>query len=194
MQLLKVGAAVLNQTPLAWEGNLARIAASIDAARRAEVSLLCLPELCITGYGCEDAFLSPSVRRIAWEMLQRVAPLSRGMILSVGLPVLHTNALYNTAAMLVEGTLGLSELWLEDGIIYWREGRPAELRIDSAVRTIKEIEPRAVPVRRVPHDVRRSRVRAPDRGRPLMHRAADGRYSRYRGPSATSRRAVPGRS
>ncbi|MEP7059435.1 MAG: S9 family peptidase, partial [Actinomycetota bacterium] len=31
-----------------------------------------------------------------------------------------------TADMLVEGTLGLSELWLEDGVTYWREGRPAE--------------------------------------------------------------------
>jgi dipeptidyl aminopeptidase/acylaminoacyl peptidase len=28
--------------------------------------------------------------------------------------------------MLVEGTLGLSELWLEDGITYWREARPEE--------------------------------------------------------------------
>jgi NAD+ synthase (glutamine-hydrolysing) len=48
MQLLKVGAAVLNQTPLAWESNAAHILSSIEAARRERVSLLCLPELCIT--------------------------------------------------------------------------------------------------------------------------------------------------
>ena len=31
-----------------------------------------------------------------------------------------------TADMLVQGGLSLSELWLEDGITYWREGRPAQ--------------------------------------------------------------------
>ena len=65
MQLLKVGAAVLNQTPLAWDSNKTHILAAIDEARRQRVSLLCLPELCITGYGCEDAFLSRGVQRTA---------------------------------------------------------------------------------------------------------------------------------
>ena len=74
MQLLKVGAAVLNQTPLAWESNKAHILAAIEAARRQRVSLLCLPELCITGYGCEDAFLSPGVQRTAMTMLGEILP------------------------------------------------------------------------------------------------------------------------
>ena len=62
MQLIHVGAAVLNQTPLAWDANRANIVAAIGEARRRGVSLLCLPELCISGYGCEDAFLSPGVQ------------------------------------------------------------------------------------------------------------------------------------
>ena len=149
MQLLKVGAAVLNQTPLAWEENLARIAASIETARRAEVSLLCLPELCITGYGCEDAFLSPSVRRIAWEMLERITPLSRGMIVSVGLPVLHTNALYNAAAMLVDGRiLGFTakRFLAGDGIHYeprwfkpWPVGQRSELCVEGEAHPIGDL-------------------------------------------------------
>ncbi len=72
MQLVKVGAAVLNQTPLAWDGNRANIVAAIEAARHEGVSILCLPELCITGYGCEDAFLSPGTRRMAWRMLDEI--------------------------------------------------------------------------------------------------------------------------
>ncbi|MFO1003423.1 MAG: hypothetical protein U0936_24085 [Planctomycetaceae bacterium] len=29
-------------------------------ARQHQVHVLCLPELCITGYGCEDMFLAPA--------------------------------------------------------------------------------------------------------------------------------------
>ena len=31
-----------------------------------------------------------------------------------------------SAAMLVEGGVSLSHVWLEDGIAYWVEGRPSE--------------------------------------------------------------------
>ena len=55
MKLLRVSAAVINTTPLDWDGNRRRISGAIGAARAAGVSILCLPELCITGYGCEDA-------------------------------------------------------------------------------------------------------------------------------------------
>ena len=54
MQLIKVGAAVLNQTPLAWAANKANILEAIRQAKADDVSILCLPEMCITGYGCED--------------------------------------------------------------------------------------------------------------------------------------------
>ncbi|MEM6959844.1 MAG: nitrilase-related carbon-nitrogen hydrolase, partial [Myxococcota bacterium] len=47
---------VLNQTPLDWSGNEARIVAAIAEARRRGATVLCLPELCISGYGCEDMF------------------------------------------------------------------------------------------------------------------------------------------
>ena len=52
MRLIKPGAVVLNQIPLDWIGNKARIQTAIEAARLAGVSMLCLPELCLTGYGC----------------------------------------------------------------------------------------------------------------------------------------------
>ena len=65
MHLIRVAGCALNQTPLDWDGNRDRILAAIAAARGAEASILCLPELCITGYGCEDAFQSPGVQRMA---------------------------------------------------------------------------------------------------------------------------------
>jgi NAD+ synthase (glutamine-hydrolysing) len=105
MQLLKVGAAVLNQTPLAWDSNRAHILTAIQAARAQHVSLLCLPELCISGYGCEDAFLSPAVQRMALTLLGEILPATQGIVVSLGLPLLHNNALYNTACLVADGRI-----------------------------------------------------------------------------------------
>ena len=103
MKLIRVGAAVLNQTPLDWDGNRARIVGAIETARAAGVSVLCLPELCITGYGCEDAFQSPGVHALSLEVLREILPHTHGMIVSLGLPLMHGGALFNTACMVVDG-------------------------------------------------------------------------------------------
>lgn len=103
MKLIKVAAAVLNQTALAWDDNKRHIVDAIRAARDQQVSVLCLPELCITGYGCEDAFHSPGVQRMAQQVLQEILPETRGLIVSLGLPVLHGGGLFNTACLVVDG-------------------------------------------------------------------------------------------
>ena len=103
MKRLRLGAAILNQTPLDWEGNTSRILAAIQLARQMDVHVLCLPELCITGYGCEDMFLAPHVWRTSWEMLQRIVPETDGMIVSVGLPLFVTNGVYNAACVISHG-------------------------------------------------------------------------------------------
>ncbi|MBI5774170.1 MAG: NAD(+) synthase [Verrucomicrobia bacterium] len=105
MKLIKVGAAALNQTALDWENNQRNILGAIREARAARVSILCLPELAITGYGCEDAFHSPSVHQIAWEVLQEILPATKGIIVAVGLPVFHQNALFNTACVVANGKI-----------------------------------------------------------------------------------------
>jgi len=105
VQLIKVAAAVLNQTPLDWDGNLEHIRQAIQQARSQQVSIVCLPELCITGYGCEDAFFSPGVQQMAWDVLCEIVPETQGMIVSVGLPLVYHNALFNAAALLVDGKI-----------------------------------------------------------------------------------------
>lgn len=105
MKLIRVGAAVLNQTPLDWEGNATRIRGAIAAAREAGVSILCLPELCITGYGCEDAFHAPETHRMALQMLEELKAETSGMIVSFGLPLLVCGSLYNTACLVVNGNI-----------------------------------------------------------------------------------------
>ena len=105
MRLLKVAAGALNQTPLAWDANRDNVLAAIAEARAERVGVLCLPELCITGYGCEDAFLSPAVADTAWEVLHEIVPQTRGIVVAVGLPVLFRNALFNCAALLCDGRI-----------------------------------------------------------------------------------------
>src|SRR5688572_14769812 len=105
MRLIKVAAAALNQTPLAWAQNTANIVGAIHEARRAGASVLCLPELCISGYGCEDAFHSTGVRDTAQQVLLEILPETRGMVVSLGLPVLHGGGLFNTACLVVDGKI-----------------------------------------------------------------------------------------
>jgi NAD+ synthase (glutamine-hydrolysing) len=102
VRLIKLGACALNQTPLDWDGNAARIRAALADARAAGVSILCLPELCISGYGCEDAFLSPAVLQTAQQVLLELLPETAGMIVAVGLPLAVKKAVYNAAALLVD--------------------------------------------------------------------------------------------
>jgi NAD+ synthase (glutamine-hydrolysing) len=105
MKLIKVSAAVLNQTPLDWDGNKARILAAIEAARVTGVTLLCLPELCITGYGCEDAFLSPGLQNMALQLLGEIVPETRGMVVSLGLPLLYHHGLFDVACLAADGKI-----------------------------------------------------------------------------------------
>ena len=105
MQLVKVAAATLNQTPLDWDGNERRIREMLARARNQGVSVLCLPELCISGYGCEDAFLSPAVRATALEVLASLLPDTHGLIVCFGLPLAHQKGVYNVCALAVDGKL-----------------------------------------------------------------------------------------
>ena len=102
---IRVATASLNQTPLDWRGNQDRIESAIAEARRREVGVLLMPELCITGYGCEDAFLGADVAARAKGMLHELVPLSRGMAIGVGLPIRRRGGLYNTACLMVNGQI-----------------------------------------------------------------------------------------
>lgn len=103
MKRLVVAAAALNQTPLDWEQNVANIREAIRRARAMGAQVLSLPELCITGYGCEDAFHSSGIIEQALEELTRLAPLTKGLIVSVGLPVEVQGAVYSAVALLANG-------------------------------------------------------------------------------------------
>lgn len=105
MNQLRLAAAALNQTPLAWDSNRRHILAVLAAARDAGVGVLCLPELCITGYGCEDMFFSAGLQRTALDELTAIVPETRDQVACIGLPVFHEGAVYNCAALACDGRL-----------------------------------------------------------------------------------------
>ncbi|MFB6263247.1 MAG: nitrilase-related carbon-nitrogen hydrolase, partial [Bradymonadaceae bacterium] len=103
MDIRRIAAGALNQTPLDWSGNRRRIATTIRRARDREVGVLCLPELCVTGYGCEDAFHSPDLADRALEVVADLEPLTDDIVVSVGLPIRFRGALYNATCLLADG-------------------------------------------------------------------------------------------
>ncbi len=149
MRLIRIGAAVLNQTPLAWESNKAHVLDALEAARQEGVSIVCFPELCISGYGCEDAFHSPGVLATSWEVLHEIAPATRGMIVSVGLPLQFNNVVFNVAALVVDGQVSgfvAKRFLASDGIHYeprwfkaWPVGRQARLQAQGRSYPIGDI-------------------------------------------------------
>ncbi|GAA4399934.1 NAD(+) synthase [Nibrella viscosa] len=100
MKLINVAAGVLNQIPLAWEHNQQNIINAIDEARNQGVSLLCLPELCISGYGCEDAFFSQNTIDQSIASLLEIVNHTQDIIVSVGLPIRHSNRTFNVACLI----------------------------------------------------------------------------------------------
>jgi NAD+ synthase (glutamine-hydrolysing) len=100
MELIKVGAAALNQTALDWIGNKNRILEAINEARNQEIQVLCLPELCISGYGCEDAFYARDTFKIALEILEEVAENTQDIAVSIGLPIWVQNRIYNSSCLI----------------------------------------------------------------------------------------------
>ncbi len=97
---LVLAGAALNQTPMDWENNLLNIKTAITEAISKSADILLLPELCITGYGCEDMFLSPWVADEAMEKLLQIKEWCDGITLCLGVHVLLDRDVYNTACVI----------------------------------------------------------------------------------------------
>ena len=102
---LKIAAASLNTTPLDWDGNLAAAVQAIRLAKEAGANLVVLPELCLSGAGCEDAFLAPFVCDEALESLRSLLLECRGIAAAVGLPLRAEGRVYDAAAVIEDGRL-----------------------------------------------------------------------------------------
>jgi NAD+ synthase (glutamine-hydrolysing) len=116
----------LNQWALDFDGNLARVLASIAAAKAQGSRFRTGPELELTGYGCEDHFLETDTTAHAWESLALLleGDATRDFLVDVGLPLRHCGVLYNARAFCLNGRVLLLRPKMslaEDG--NYREGR-----------------------------------------------------------------------
>lgn len=102
---MKVAGATLNQTPLDWSNNSTNIKNTIAQAKEDKVEILCLPELCITGYGCEDMFLYPWVAKKALEEVQIILPFTNGITVTLGLPAWFNGKIYNSVCLVTDGKI-----------------------------------------------------------------------------------------
>ncbi|AUD00771.1 NAD(+) synthase [Spirosoma pollinicola] len=134
MKLLKVAAGVLNQIPLAWEHNKQNIIDAIEEAQRQNVSLLCLPEFCISGYGCEDAFFAQNTIDQSIASLLEIVEHTNDIVVAVGLPLRHNNRTFDTACLIAnKRILGFTakQYLANNGVHYetrWFQPWPAYVR------------------------------------------------------------------
>ena len=87
--------------------NARQICNLMKQAEQADVQLLVLPELCLTGYTCGDLFLSRVLLDGARQGLDEILEASRelDMVVVVGLPLALGSDLFNVAAVLCKGKL-----------------------------------------------------------------------------------------
>src|SRR5687768_13641093 len=97
--ILKIGGATVNQIPFDWRNNSENIIQAIEEAKRQQIKILCLPELCVTGYGCEDLFLSDWLSERAKLEVEKFINYTEGITVSIGLPIRMSNITYNGACV-----------------------------------------------------------------------------------------------
>ena len=87
--------------------NAEQIFTLMREADRQGVRVLCLPELCLTGYTCGDLFLQDTLLKGAEEGLRTILDATRNldMVAAIGLPVRCNNKLYNCAAVIHRGVI-----------------------------------------------------------------------------------------
>ncbi len=149
MKYIQVGAGVLNQTPLDWDSNQKNIENALVQARQQGINILCLPELCISGYGCEDMFLAPATIAQSQRVLLELLPQTKEMVVAVGLPISWQNRIYNTVCLLVNGAIAgfvAKRFLANDGIHYesrwfhpWPRGVYSKIDIHGQTYPIGDI-------------------------------------------------------
>ena len=92
---MKIGAASMNQTPLDWENNLKNIRAVLKEAKKEGIEILCLQELVVTSYACQDMFLANWVNEKALNAVEALLPDTSDLAVCIGIPFRYDDDLYN---------------------------------------------------------------------------------------------------
>jgi NAD+ synthase (glutamine-hydrolysing) len=87
--------------------NLDEIKKAVIKAAQDKVSVLVLPELCLSGYTCEDLFLSETLQRKVEQAVLELEKWSKDypVFFSFGAPLAYRNCLYNCAVNICGGKI-----------------------------------------------------------------------------------------
>ncbi|MBR1693386.1 MAG: NAD(+) synthase [Lachnospiraceae bacterium] len=102
---VKVAAATPKIVVADVKQNVEKIKAQIDEATENGAKIVVFPELCITGYSCQDLFMQNTLLSGALDGLYELADYTDGLdaLIFVGIPFQYKNCLYNVAAALNDG-------------------------------------------------------------------------------------------
>ena len=104
---IKTAAATPDITVADCRANKKEILRLIREMEKEHTKIMVFPELCITGYTCQDLFLQRRLLDRAWETLLEITEETKetDALIFVGVPVRHRGKLYNTAAVLNRGEI-----------------------------------------------------------------------------------------
>jgi len=149
MATYRIGGATVNQTPLDWKHNISNIKNALRQARKDKIDILILPELCITGYGCEDLFLSSWLPKKAKSYIKELVRETEGLFTALTLPLFHKGLLYNCAVVVYDkNILGVyaKQFMALDGVHYeprwfnpWPIGAKSEIEIDGELHPFGDL-------------------------------------------------------
>ena len=97
--------ATCNQTALDVPSNVDRIIAILELSRKAGSQLVCLPELAVSGYGCEDGFYSQNLLEKTQRGVERILTYTHSIGVFLGVPLYHKGSLYNALIFAVNGQI-----------------------------------------------------------------------------------------
>lgn len=104
---IRVAAATPKIKVAQCEYNAGVICEMMEEAYNNDAKIAAFPELCLTGYTCNDLFLQDTLLKGAIAALEQMVECSRGkqMIVVVGMPYEHMGKLYNVAVLINNGQI-----------------------------------------------------------------------------------------
>lgn len=144
MQLATFATCNLDQWALDFDGNLARIRASIEEAKERGARFRLGPELEVPGYGCEDGFLEHDTERHSWEVMAELLAdgLTDGILCDVGMAALHKNVRYNVRVFVLDRQI----LLIRPKLALADQGNYRESRWFAPWRSSRAVEPFPLPL------------------------------------------------
>lgn len=87
--------------------NAKNIIEDIKKAEKNKASIICFPELCITGYTCSDLFLQDSLLQDSKKALKHIVQETKDLNITciVGMPIEFLGKLYNSAVCFYKGNI-----------------------------------------------------------------------------------------